>query len=226
MIGILPAAGEARRMHGIPKYLLPVGNSFLMERHIHMMEDAGCNPIYIGCNNFNYGWLENYVDGRLYPASEHGTMSQTLLSSDLHLGDEPIIFGMPDTYFEDQRVYERLIHALEVFTDALVIVAVAKARPDQHRKVGMVRWDGIGEVKEIIDKPEETDLEYLWGALAWRSAFWRYIRAEDPHVGYAVQRAIGANEDVRMVGTKGGYWDCGTPDEYFALIRHLTGEQR
>jgi len=47
---------------------------------------------------------------------------------------------------------------------------------------------------------------------------WPLIDVEDPHVGYALPRAIRAGLDVRGVVLNGTYWDCGTPDDYFDCI--------
>ena len=80
------------------------------------------------------------------------------------------------------------------------------------------------QVSSVIDKPTSGDYPYIWGALAWNAAFWEYLSADEPHVGYALPRATEAGLDVRAVIMDGGYWDCGTVDGYFALVRQLTRE--
>jgi len=85
---------------------------------------------------------------------------------------------------------------------------------------------GTGLITEIIDKPINSDLDYGWGAMVWTPEFWQYIKPEDPHVGFALQRAIEAGELVRAHNFPGKYYDCGTPDEYYECIIETQGERR
>jgi len=132
------------------------------------------------------------------------------------------LFGMPDTYFDDEQTYNKLATAIN--GDCDVAVAIFRARHRQHTKAGMVRTK-YGKVIEVVDKPETTDMVWLWGALAWKPAFWEYINGSDPHIGYALPRAIAAGVGVRAIRCDGNYWDCGTSAEYYELIRHLEGEK-
>lgn len=222
MIGIIPAAGKAERMNGLPKMMLPTPQGVLIDILCQRMAEMGNPPIlYIGTNGLPYQMLEPTRRSweRLYHA-ETQTMSETVLLAPRHPGDW-IVFGMPDSYFDDSAAFIRL--ALELKDGADVAVGVFATRPGQHRKLGMVEIAGC-EVLHVVDKPAETDLTWAWGVLAWKPKFWQYIQASDPHVGYALPRALAAELDVRAVRMEGGYWDCGTPNEYFDLIRHLTGE--
>lgn len=226
MIGLLPAAGQATRMNGLPKYLLPINKYHcLLTLHVAYMLETKCKRVYIGANKENYKLLKQHSNTAItFPAAHYETMAETLLSI-LEWGKKfartPILFGMPDTYFEDTQAYRKLADVLS--EGAQVAVGLFRARPGQHTKVGMCRIDG-NHVTEVIDKPESTDLEWLWGVLAWQPAFWDYIKPEDPHVGYALPRAIAAGLDVRAVKMDGRYWDCGTSEEYFECIRAITSE--
>lgn len=225
MIGILPAAGSATRIHGLPKYLLPVGDSYLLKRHVDLMRDES-NAVYIGASPENWELAYHYApDAFLYPPIEYQTMTQTVLSYKeqlVSLGErlEPVIFGMPDTFIEDDQVYAKLYRRLQACD---VAVAVFRARPGQHTHGGMVSFSH-NRVTEVIDKPAETNLQYIWGALAWKPAFWDCLTPDMPHVGYGLPVAIARGLDVRAVICEGGFWDCGTPEEYFECIRSLTGE--
>ena len=224
MIGILPAAGNATRIHGLPKFLLPVGDTYLLQWHIQHMEQVTDN-VCVGCNEGNEYLLQKHIDDCLYVAKQHRTMSETVLSAHYQMqawNTENLLFGMPDTYFDDEQVYSKL--ATSINGDCDVAVAMFRARHRHHTKAGMVRTK-YGKVIEVVDKPETTDMVWLWGALAWKPAFWEHIRGEDPHIGYALPRAIAAGLDVRSVRMDGNFWDCGTSAEYYELIRHLEGEK-
>lgn len=221
MIGLLPAAGNASRIYGLPKYLLPLPGGYLLQRHTNLMKDAGMSTIMVGTNPDNIGLIYDYVDSDVfvYLANQRETMTETVLSSGYQM--DAILFGMPDTYIEDVQVYQKLHDAIEDGAD--VAVALFKARPDQHQQGGMCRVAN-GRIINVVDKPKQTDLEYIWGALAWRPVFWDYLKPDDPHVGYALPRAIAAGLDVRAVMCEGNYWDCGTTERYFECIRAMETE--
>jgi dTDP-glucose pyrophosphorylase len=227
MIGILPAAGSASRMNGLPKFLLPIPGGYLLEWHIARMAAAGCDRVNIGAAPHNHDLTNRSIRGlskaQTWIAYAHDTMSQTVLGGYTHTTD-PVLFGMPDTYFDDHQAYNKLAAALADGAD--VAVGLFTVRPGQYRKVGMCRtYDD--QVVAVVDKPEVdySFLEVAWGVLAWKPTFWKCIYAVDEHVGFALPRAIEAGMDVRAVRMDGLYFDCGTPDEYFECIQHLRRQE-
>lgn len=229
MIGILPAAGNATRINGLPKMLLPIGDTFLMQRQYQNLRKAGCGNVFVGTNSDNHELVARQCDtSYVIPFIAHSriTMSATVISTHtqaiIHRYKGNILFAMPDTYIEDELCFEKLSTAIN--GDCDVAVALFHARHDQRRKGGMCRTQ-YGKVIEVVDKPEETDMVWIWGALAWKPVFWEYINANDPHVGYALPKAIAAGLDVRAVRMDGEFWDCGTAAEYYELIQHLAAEK-
>lgn len=227
-IGLLPAAGEALRIHGLPKWMLPTSDGYLLECHVTAMS-AVCSDVLIGSNPDNYGLLCQYapLKAHVYRPRQYATMTQTVLGArDSEYQDETFVLGMPDTVFDYEDVYRKLAHTVSASPySPQVAVAAFYARSGQHTQGGMLRVEDTGRVTEVIDKPDETDLAWIWGALAWQPAFWEYMHPDDPHVGYALPRAIAAGLDVRAVVCDGDFWDCGTPEHYFEMIRALTGER-
>jgi dTDP-glucose pyrophosphorylase len=219
MIGLLPAAGNASRIHGLPKYLLPIPGGYLLKHHLDAMRGAGIGQVMIGANPDNMGLIYDYADpdGVVYLASQRETMTQTVLSSAYQ--HESVLFGMPDTYLPGPYVYLALRAAIEAY--AHVAVALFKARPGQHKQGGMCRVEG-GRVVEVVDKPTHNDFEYIWGALAWQPECWDCLESEDPHVGYGLPRAIAAGMNVQAVMCEGDFWDCGTETSYFECIRAIA----
>lgn len=220
MIGILPCAGTAARFDGLPKYLLPCPGGYLMQRHIDGMKAAGCKRVMVGArNSIQIGTLNKYSpDTSNYIATNYDTMTQTVLSARDNTHDENILFGMPDTYFECPDVYQYLRNELD---RADVALAVCRARPKQHLQGGMVSFSH-NQVLEVVDKPEHTRLEYIWGALAWRPVFWDCLKPDMPHVGYGLNVAIERGLNVRAVLCEGNYFDCGSFDRYAEMIRMIT----
>jgi NDP-sugar pyrophosphorylase family protein len=225
MIGILPCAGEAKRIHGLPKYLLPCPpDDYLLNHHFTGMMDAGCDTVFMGANPENFSALTLQIkskDAVTYRADKYRTMTETVLWMKEHGNNiDSVLFGMPDTYFDSPTVYEQLAYLMKFEND--VVVAVCKARPDQHKQGGMVRLDWNGRVMEVIDKPETTDIQYIWGAMAWSPSFWNCLTPDMPHIGYGLPVAIERGLKVQSIYIGGNFWDCGTPERYFEMIRATT----
>lgn len=224
MIGLLPCAGTAERFNGLPKYLLPCPNGYLLERHIEAMKAVSCNMVMVGCNDENAQSIHERFDARdvcAWSANPHNTMTQTVLSIHEGMPDSAdVIFGMPDTFFDFPLVYERLATRLNA-SNADVVLAVFKARPEQHKQGGMVSISH-NKVVDIVDKPEATHLQYIWGAMAWRARFWSCLTPDMPHVGYGVKVAIEQGFDVQAVSCAGGFWDCGTFERYVEMLKANT----
>lgn len=219
MIGIIPAAGHATRIHGLPKMLLPVKHGTLITALIDRMSRVR-SQIIVGTRPTNYETLAGICSALVFKASTM-TMSETVLRARAFTRNDPrVLFGMPDTYFEDDGAFVKLAADLDDGAD--VAVGVFQTRPEQRHKLGMVEFTPGDEVTRVVDKPVETDLTWAWGVLAWKPRFWDYIYKGDPHVGYALPRALASEKlDIRAVKMEGGYWDCGTPDEYYDLISYL-----
>jgi dTDP-glucose pyrophosphorylase len=216
MIGIIPAAGSASRLFGVPKMLLPTPRGVLIDILAERMA-ASCDHLYTGTRSGLFGMLAGRLstDAHTVYLANTATMSQTVKLAERHAADQPVAFGMPDTWFEDEAAFVKLAATLDAGAD--VAVGVFRVRHGQHRRGGMVDIDG-DRVREVVDKPQDSSLAWIWGVLAWRPTFWPLIDPATPHVGYALPAAIRAGLDVRAVILNGPYWDCGTPDEYFDCI--------
>lgn len=218
MIGIVPAGGNATRMRRVPKMLLPVpAGDTLFTILCERMRSAGIERILVAVSDATASVITPFCtpDILLYKTAVP-TMSEAVMLARQHTyTGETCYFGMPDTFVEDAHAFHKLGAALADNAD--VAVGLFYARPLQHRKLGMCRMKGT-QVLEVVDKPDETTLTHAWGVLAWKTPFWDCMRADDPHIGFALPRAIAAGLDVRAVLMEGGYWDAGTPEEYFELI--------
>ena len=224
MIGIIPAAGHSTRMYGLPKFLLPIADSYLLEHLQSRMHRTGAEHVYFGARPVNYGMPALRPERINTYWVETETMNETVLAARQYAGKQDVLFGMPDTYWTDGYVYQRLAEVLNDSVDTIASVGVWQT-PDRYRgKRGMVRIGSNGRILEVVDKPTEfPELQWMlsWGAISWDAEFWDYIKPEDAHVGFALQRAIDDGQKVQGVIMDGQFWDCGTPDEYFDCIRSL-----
>ena len=104
-IGIMPIAGTASRMKGLPKFLLPTAtNTTLIDNAISIFKTADINTLYAGVSDANNYLLQNYTSFNKVVVNTK-TMAETvkLLTdvTDFEYGDEPynLVLIMPDTFF-------------------------------------------------------------------------------------------------------------------------------
>lgn len=195
IIGLIPAGGKATRIYGIQKYLLPTPEGTLLDVLRRRMVKAGIADIRT-----------------IY--DEYPTLCHALRAT-VTSGEGNTLFAMPDTYWTDEIALEKLMVTLNKGAD--VAVGIWHIRPDQIGKLGMCRLTENYEVLEVVDKDPDCPGIWAWGAIAWRPYFWHCIRAEDAHLGIALNRAIADGAKVQAVKMTGDYHDAGTPDEYFRL---------
>lgn len=219
LTALIPAAGKAERLYGLPKFLLPVPGGHLLGRHLGMHQTAGVENVYVGTIPAYSALVARYCGDRfnpVYHVHSAGNMVDTVRSGKQYTGHRDVMMTMPDTYIEDGGLLGRMREALG---DYEMVVGVVETRPEQRHKLGMcvILND---QVVEVVDKPLVTRLVWAWGALAWRAAAWQWIERGDAHFGVCLNRAIRNGIKVGAVYAEGQYWDCGTLDEYTdCLIR-------
>jgi dTDP-glucose pyrophosphorylase len=222
MIGIIPAAGSASRMFGIPKMLLPTPGGVLLDVLAERMAGVTTH-LFTGTRSGLFGMLAGRLSSAAHTVylANTATMSQTVKLAEHYAPDQPVVFGMPDTWIEDDQAFVKLAAAID--DGAEVAVGLFHVRPGQ-RNGGLCAVEA-DRVVDVVDKPEVCAYPYIWGALAWRASFWPLIHSADPHVGYALPRAIAKGLTVRAVLLDGAYWDCGTPDDYFDCIARQRAQE-
>lgn len=221
-MGIIPAAGKATRIYGLPKFLLPTPDGYLLRRIEVAMEQAGIKMRVVIASKETHPLIDAYaMQTSLRAVVSNQNMTQAVLKVHSFCAGKYAVLGMPDTYIADPSVFARVAHVLSSGAD--VALGVFHTREEQRQRLGMVDWDArTGRVLDVVDKPYETDLTEAWGVMAWKPRFWDVLEMDMPHVGYGVIPALRAGLDVRAVRIPGGYWDCGTFDEYADLCRYLS----
>ena len=86
--------------------------------------------------------------------------------------DKMVFFGMPDTIITPKHVFKTAFSQLKDDQDGILCLFKA----EKPEKSGMVRTDN-NQVIEIVDKPPQTDLEWMWGCIIWRPRFTEYLHA-------------------------------------------------
>lgn len=219
---ILPAAGSASRMRGLPKFLLPCSNDYLtlIERHINFLIDSVEN-IWIPTNPKYVDLLSSLIEEndkiKIFSVKSD-TMSETVKITMDNVNGANYTLVMPDTYFSNDRAYEKIISAERT---PLVNLICWKTRPSQKGKLGEVSFSSDGKLKDIVDKPGNQVYGHSWGAVTFTEDLYNFIKLEDPHIGYGVESAFKDNNYIRCIEADGNYYDCGTPNEYIELIKKV-----
>jgi dTDP-glucose pyrophosphorylase len=216
MDAIIPAAGKASRMRGIPKFLLPCDSEYttLIEIHIASLLEI-CKTVWIPTRPELVLLLDSLSlakDRVIILPMQTENMTQTILKTvDISKADH-FQLVMPDTFFVGQKPYRTLNP-----NPYLVDLALWEIRPDQKGKLGQVEFDGEQAVS-IQDKKLDCDFNHAWGALTFHRELMRFSNSEDPHIGYSVNNALKSGKNVSVKVIEGEYYDCGTPSEYLSML--------
>jgi len=218
---ILPAAGLASRMRGLPKFLLPCDSKYttLIENHVFGLQNH-VDQITIALRH-DFVHLLDSLDFenskvRILAVNESSTMTETVQFAASQSAAEQFVVVMPDTYFYGDQPYEQLSEALGTLAMRL---AVWKIREDQKGKLGQIELDPVSRVVTASqDKNPSCDFNWSWGAMTFNRAVLDVSQASMPHTGYLINELLQCGETVGAFEVVGDYYDCGTPKEYFDLI--------
>lgn len=244
LIGLIPAAGYATRLkYPIAKELWPVqvhDRIFpLIEQTILNMYQAGCDHhVYVmrGDKPEIMKHVSTVLPKHIHKSYTCQNYQSTVstspglvdaINSAQHLiKNKTVLFGMPDTLVQPTECYQGLLELIDQGAD----IAIGLFKTNQPQKFGMVYYDNetkatfFGDeeintknllVKQIFDKPEKSDLNYMWGILAWKAPFTALIHRlyEDYVSDFAVilNEAIKEGFNVRAtIIENGSYFDFGT----------------
>ena len=220
---LIPAAGQATRMRGLPKFLLPIDENYttLLENHINNLRNTlgNDNPILIAIRPDLLPIVRSLnIDAKNLTFIEMvtSTMNETILNLADTSDSQHFLLIMPDTYFLGMQPYAHLESNPE-----LCDLAIWKIRDEQRGKLGEVEVDENNFLSSIVDKNPNTMFDYSWGSLTFSRKLFKYVKKEDPHIGYSVSSALNDKQQISTKFVDGKYFDCGTPQEYIDLFREL-----
>lgn len=247
---IIPAAGRGSRLlpFPCPKELFPIGyqdymvggrmekrpkvvSQYLIENIIA----AGAEKALIIIGADKWDIIRYYGDGSrfntnvayLYQEQLTGMPGAIDLARPL-VGDDTVLFGMPDTIIEPVDCFTRLRGYHEANSVDLTLALIPTDNPS---KFGMVDIDENGVVRTTIDKPKKTNLRLMWGAACWSPRFTNLLGKfllDRPYSGTEIvlgdvfNHAIEVGLKVRGVEFgEGKYMDIGTADELDMALKQF-----
>lgn len=212
----IPAAGQASRLGGIPKFLLPISDrQTLIGHHIDSIIELEDYEISIGTSEKFYKILLDIYKDFTIEKINSSSMVETVSKLRL-VNDKLSLVIMPDTYFKSYQIVREMrdkIHATELD----IVLGIWKIKEEQVGKLGQCKIEG-DLIKKIIDKDINCKEEYFWGLIMWKPNFNQYIKEKDEHFGVAINRAIDNKLEVGYVIANQEYFDCGTFSEYKTLL--------
>ena len=200
VVGLIPAAGMAKRLQPFPcsKEVYPVGfmrdpqtgmprpkvaAHFLLEK----FKAAGITKAFLVIKEGKWDIPNYFREGDLVGLSlAYMVIAGSLGPPDTidraypFLEQNRVAFGFPDILFGPDDAYRQLIAAQER-TGADVVLGLHRVH--DHRVWDMVECDPDGLVRNIVMKPVTTTLTYGWCCAVWTPAFsdflHRFLRAEE-----------------------------------------------
>jgi len=220
-LGLLPAAGTATRMSGLPKFLLPISDDHqcLLTYHVDLMAPH-VDTIIIPTRtewadllrSFEFGSNVNILEMTTRTMAE--TVKRSLEGQDF----DTCVLGMPDTYFVGGNPYQEL--GDQVHAD--VSLAVFTTRPEQSGKVGSVLVGDDGRVIDHADKEPGRDFGQHWGVIEFSAAVEKFLSPDATTGGYLISEALNRSLEVRGYVAGYPYFDCGTFSEYLQCLTFLN----
>tara|TARA_B110000014_G_scaffold897_1_gene602 strand:- start:982 stop:1686 length:705 start_codon:yes stop_codon:yes gene_type:complete len=227
---IIPASGLATRLSGIPKFLLPIPNmNNLITFHVSLSENNNSfKNINIATNSSFYeilNNLENLNSNQKLKAIEilnTKTMNETL-NNFKNKNSEYFLLTMPDTFFTDNEIVKKMINEIEADPSLDCVLGLWNIKDSQRIKVGQCKIED-NRVVEVVDKNLKYKYNHLWGTVLFKKNLWEFIDSNDPHIGYSFNPAIQSGLKIGYAIASGSYYDCGTIEEYWDMVRNVILE--
>lgn len=216
---IIPAAGSASRLRGLPKFLLPTheDNTSLIERHLHFFWNY-FGEIIIGINP-DFNKLIRSVLPESEKLSIHEirslTMTETVKILASKSSNKCFTVLMPDTYFTN---YDDILTDLECETYEFPKLFCWKIKDYQIGKLGQVLIDNQNRILDIQDKKEDCIYEFSWGMAIFNEKHLIAADLTDSHIGSMFANLMLTGHNVYATKVSGEYFDCGTQSEYIRLL--------
>lgn len=192
IVGLVPAAGQAKRIMPLPcsKELFPIGfhrlpghkgsrpkavSHYLLEK----MRVAGVRRTYIVLREGKWDIPNYFGDGSalgmhlayLMMGVPYGS-PYTLNQAYSFVENALVVFGFPDILFTPDDAFVQLL-ARQAVTRADLVLGLFRAH--NHRAMDMVETASNGAVTSIQIKPSITRLSNAWIIAVWTPAFTRFM---------------------------------------------------
>ncbi len=246
-IGLVPAAGQGTRLGlPFPKELYPIVDKGKLkpvsQKIIEQLTRSGISDIVMVINKSKYQLVSHFKSGAplganliyVYQDNPSSTITNSTspglahaIDSSFHVIKNKIVcFGMPDTIIYPEDVFSQALNNSKKYNVTLCLFPT-----NTPQKFGMVRTNRQGEVIEVIDKPNISNLKYMWGCIIWDTLFTDFLHF---HVTNGVsdfcQILNSAIQDGIKVGSikinRGKFLDIGTIQDIPLINKYLKSQDQ
>ncbi len=250
LVGIIPAAGLARRLGGLPfsKELYPLGvengKVKVASRHLlDSMAEAGASQIHMIIRNGKwdipayYGSSFSKEVSIGYHIAEYGYgVPFTVNQAYPFIKDKNVLLGFPDIIFNPHNAFANIYEEL-IKSD--IPIALGLFPVSNPAKFDMVVMDDFKMINRIIIKPTEGNFQSAWIIAAWKPEFSYYLnqfvkrelssKSEDElnntelHFGHVIISALEDGLKARgVLFENGSSLDIGTPEDLYEYAYLLS----
>lgn len=244
VVGLVPAAGRARRLGGLPcsKELLPLGADGRRAIDILMarLAAAGAARAYVVADRAKADLLRHLAAGgagpspepavALLPVAASPSVPHSLDRAYPFLAAEPapwVILGFPDVLFRPADAFR---HLLERRRETGAPVVLGLFPPGEPGSTDLVDAAPDGRVRRIEVRPESSALRLNWLLALWDLRFTELLHRRvseaagagpgELELGTVFRDALAAGFEVQSVTFgEGRYLDLGTPRGYARALR-------
>lgn len=228
---ILPVGGNASRMQGLPKFMLPISPTHtLIEKHCEAAINAGYDDVHIITKKIYKDLIHDFLKAKNLDVelsvlqNDTDTMTETLIVGGAtipNLESRNLTIGLADTAFTGIS-YEDVYSSL-LASEQEIMLSLFVPREDQKGKLGQVLLDKDSTVLDMVDKSFTCDYPYIWGMA--KLPGWLMLKAsrKDAHIGIGIGKLVSSGTSVKGVINIGAkYFDCGTFSEYYSCLSELN----
>lgn len=212
-VAVIPAAGRAVRLNGLPKFLLPIDASLsLLSYHLKMASEYADITIIGTRPEFSSLVLEISKDFRAKTCVvDTKTLTETVCEITRGLAPRTLTVHLPDTHVGDENIFAKLEKA--TLSKEKSGLALWRSSESQRGHLGQVKIESSGKdfkVVQIVDKDPEFFTGYHWGAISFfRPDLESWSRTE-PTIGNIAANLIQQGEEFFSILSDSSYVDLGT----------------
>ncbi|MGB9872410.1 MAG: sugar phosphate nucleotidyltransferase [Anaerolineae bacterium] len=252
VVGLVPAAGHGKRVALLPcsKEIFPIGLANVVEDErggirpkavgeylLERMQVAGVTRVFIILSRGKWDIMHYFGDGDRFGLHIAYLLQENVWGMPYALDlarpwlcDETVLFGMPDTIFQPEDAFQRLLLCHQGSSADITLGLFPTTAPERF---GMVEFDNTSRrALYIIDKPSQTHLRYMWGIGCWGPTFTEFLHSQlqvlsppqkEIVLGDIFQAAIENGLEVQVLPFEGGeFIDIGVSEEMVRTIKRFA----
>lgn len=223
---ILPAAGNAVRFGGIPKYLLPsdFSGKSLLKTHIDaaMAIDSGNIVVMAHPSMHQYlkDYLSEYSSRLVVDKIESSTMTETLIEGVARHGNpgEVISITLPDSVTTGIKsgYFSTILQESRTKGNCLLLYPHLENHRGKFGQV-LVSWQ-TGTVEDIIDKSLDCNFPHIWGGISTTYETIIGFDRIEPTIGNCIKNSIKQGLTFYTSLSEDRYFDCGNMKDYLDYL--------